>query len=361
MDKVLVLHSAVAEGAGKDELDVLDQAKVVFEALCELGYEPTMPAFDGDMVRLEAIFREVSPRLVFNLVETVHGSGRLIHWAPSWIEIRGCPHTGSSAEALRVTSNKLEAKVRMRAAGLPTPDWRTCNVVHEDALNPTSGKWIVKSVWEHASMGLTSDSVIESSSPEELRGAMMLRKESLGGECFAERYIDGREFNLSILSGSEGPMVLPVAEIRFDAFPDEKLRIVDYRAKWEEDSFEFQHTPRTFDIDPHDEDLVNDLESLALKCWRLFNLNGYARVDFRVDAEGRPWILEVNANPCIAPAGGFVAAAVRAGLSFRNVVGRILDDPVMGMPEKRQFHRKYRNFPRLPSIGWNKQEFPRMV
>ena len=65
---------------------------------------------------------------------------------------------------------------------------------------------------------------------------------------------------------------------------------------------------------------------MALRCWRLFKLSGYARVDFRVDSGNRPWVLEINANPCLSPDSGFFAAAARAGLSFREVVKRIVDD-----------------------------------
>ena len=351
------LHSAVSKDAGKDEQDVLAQAKAVSQALRRLGYEHMVQPFDGDVERLEECLQRVRAGLVFNLVETVGGSGRFIHWAPAWLERRGIPHTGSSAGALFATSNKIEAKNRMKAAGLPTPGWCVRNA-DCDGKDWRPGRFIVKSVWEHASVGLGTDSVIEALSPIQLAEAMELRGESLGGDCFAERYIEGREFNLSMLTGYDGPVVLPPAEIRFDDYPEGKVRIVDYRAKWEEDSFEFHHTPRTFDLDPHDAVLVEELKSLALGCWRLFDLKGYARVDFRVDLEGRPWILEVNANPCIAPDSGFVAAALRAGIDFREVIRRVLDDLVAGMPGDRAFIRETVNSRGLSSQRGNEQVFP---
>jgi D-alanine-D-alanine ligase len=132
--------------------------------------------------------------------------------------------------------------------------------------------------------------------------------------------------NLSLLAGVNGPEVLPPAEIRFDAYPPGKVRVVGYRSKWEEGSFEFNHTPRSFEFLPSDASLIAHLKELALKCWRLFNLRGYARVDFRVDPEGRPWILEVNANPCLSPDAGFSAATLRAGMTFPEVLKRIIGD-----------------------------------
>ena len=139
-------------------------------------------------------------------------------------------------------------------------------------------------------------------------------QEKQGGECFAEAYIDGREFNLSLLASKAGPQVLPPAEIRFEDYPEGKTRIVGYRAKWHESSFEYLHTVRSFEFPPEDDELLSRLKDLAVRCWSLFDLRGYARVDFRVDRDGRPWVLEVNVNPCLSPdAGFFAAAATRPG------------------------------------------------
>ncbi len=161
---------------------------------------------------------------------------------------------------------------------------------------------------------------------EQLYREMEARGKVLGGTCFAERYIQGREFNLSLLTSPEGPVLLPPAEIRFDQYPPEKRKIVGYKAKWDTDSFEYHHTPRGFEFLPEDGPLLKRMGDLAMKCWDLFGIRGYARVDFRVDRENRPWILEVNANPCLSPDAGFAAAASRAGLSFRDVIERIIED-----------------------------------
>jgi D-alanine-D-alanine ligase len=138
--------------------------------------------------------------------------------------------------------------------------------------------------------------------------------------------VDGREFNLSVLAGKNGPEVLPPAEIIFEGYTPDMPKIVDYRAKWDETAYAYHHTPRTFDFTSEDYPLLETLKKLALQCWKCFNLSGYARVDFRVDTGGAPWVLEVNANPCLSPDAGFAAALERAGISFEAAVERILSD-----------------------------------
>ena len=99
-----------------------------------------------------------------------------------------------------------------------------------------------------------------------------------------------------------------------------------YRAKWATDSFEYEHTRRSFDFSPPDEPLLRQLADIAKHCWDAFDLCGYARVDFRVDQAGQPWVLEVNANPCLSPDGGFVAAAEQSGLDYNGLIDRIIRD-----------------------------------
>ncbi|MDP3487634.1 MAG: D-alanine--D-alanine ligase, partial [Bacillota bacterium] len=109
--------------------------------------------------------------------------------------------------------------------------------------------------------------------------------------------------------------------LRFVGYKDRNmLEIVDYRAKWNEDSFEYQHTIPSYDFDPSDDKLLRELRDIAEACWYEFGLKGYARVDLRVDERGKPWVLEVNANPCLSPNSGFVLSAAQAGIAFQSLV-----------------------------------------
>lgn len=338
--KVAVIHGEVAEDAGRDEKDVLVQVDVVSEGLAVLGHEPVAVPVSLNLEEAARMLTVLHPAIAFNLVESLSGKGSLIHVVPALLDALKIPYTGSGTEAIILTSNKVLAKKWLGAAGLPTPPWFTAAERREE-LN-VSGPWLVKSAWEHASIGLDEDSVIPEADRGRLLAELETRRDALGGACLAEAFIDGREFNLSLLAAGRdpgcgtdgrvgpslahrsGPEVLPPAEIRFDAYPPGKVRVVGYRSKWEEDSFEFGHTPRSFEFPETDAPLLVRLKELALRCWRLFDLKGYARVDFRVDKEGRPWILEVNTNPCLSPDAGFRAATLRAGLTFSEVLKRII-------------------------------------
>jgi len=337
--RVAVVHHHLQASAPPDEQDVVVQAEAVSSALCRLGHQAALEFCSLDLERIRRKLVESGVDLVFNLVETLNGSGKLIHLFPALLDAMGLHYTGSTSLAILATSNKAVGKRILSAAGMNTPEWigpfpedAPWILGHPPQLDETleaEGLWIIKSLWEHASVGLDEHSVVKASSSEV---PWMLRERAgrLGGACFAERYIDGREFNLSLLSGKGGPEVLPAAEIAFTDFQDGMPKIVDYRAKWDEPSSAWRNTPRNFDIADADRELVGRLEPAALRCWELFNLRGYARVDFRVDGAGIPWILEVNTNPCLSPDGGFAAALERAGIPFDEAVRRILEDAFEG-------------------------------
>jgi D-alanine-D-alanine ligase len=325
--KAVVLHGRVPEGAPKDEQDVLVQVEAVSRALSDLGYDPVALAFSLDIKKAIEALHAIQPSIVFNLVESIEGQGRLIHIAPTILDFLGLPFTGARSEAMLLTSNKILAKKILNASGISTPLWLSLESIQKDVK--VDGPYIIKSVWEHASIGLDAESVIFAKNANQLRHEIKDRLKKHNGDRFAEAYIEGREFNLSLLASRSGPEVLPHAEIRFIDYPEGKLRVVDYRAKWEEESFEYVHTRRCFDFPEEDKILLKQLEDIAINCWKIFGLAGYARVDFRVDQAGQPWVLEVNANPCLSPDSGFVAAAQRAGLSFHEVIERIIEDAAL--------------------------------
>jgi D-alanine-D-alanine ligase len=329
--RVAIVHYAVKPGAPPDEMDTLQQVTAVAGALLELGHDPVPLPCTLNLDALLRRLRELRPDAVFNLMEAMEGSGRLIHLVPSLYEHLGLPYTGASTESLFLTSNKIVAKRLLHGAGLPTSPWigpcpaETTGRRDRGQGDGTGRSFIVKSMWEHASYNLDDDEILPGDDPERIWKVLEERAPRLGGTCFAEAYVEGREFNLAIIDKPGGPDFLPPAEIVFEDYPEGKLKIVGYRAKWTEDSFEYNHTPRRFDFPPGDAPLVARLRETALRCWDLFAVRGYARVDFRVDAEGTPWILEVNANPCINPDGGFVAAAREAGFGYTDIVRRLLD------------------------------------
>lgn len=330
------MHNAVKDNSLPDEQDVLTQVEAVSGAIEQLGYIPQSVPCNLDLEVLKQNLLALKPAAGFNLVESLDGHGRLIHVVPGLLEALSIPYAGCPAEAIYATSHKVMAKERMRAAGLPTADW--INPVPQDIPwhgasdmqgqpeinNPKlSELWIIKSLWEHASLGLEQENLAKGT-VQDIAGLLVDRARDLGGACFAEQFIHGREFNLSLLGTDTGVRVLPPAEILFTGFNSDKPKMVGYRAKWIPESSEYHNTPRSFDFTAGDATLLTTLEELARRCWYCFGLRGYARVDFRVDENGNPFILEVNANPCISPDAGFAAALDRAGISYAEAVNQIL-------------------------------------
>jgi D-alanine-D-alanine ligase len=182
-------------------------------------------------------------------------------------------------------------------------------------------RWIVKSLWEHASFGLDDGCVVRGFDAARARIEECVAR--YGGEWFGEQFVEGREFNISVLEQAGKPLILPMAEISFSGLAPGKPRIVGYAAKWDEGSSEYQATPRSFPKIAAG--LREALERVVLQCWKHFGLQGYARVDIRVDAEGVPWVLEVNANPCLSRDAGFAAAARLAGIDYEQLIGLVVD------------------------------------
>jgi D-alanine-D-alanine ligase len=323
--RVAVLHNAVSANPTEDERDVLVQADAVVGGLLALGHEVLRSACTLDLASLKRQLRETRPDVVFNLVEALEGSDRMASVVPTLLDSLGIAYTGASGEALVLSNSKLIAKERLVAAGLPTPPWTMPRDIScaSANLNPP---YIIKAVWEHASFGMGDDAVVLDEGSRSVQDRLREWITLWGRPCFAERYVEGREFNLSVLAGKGGPEVLPPAEIDFSAFPAGKPRLVGYRAKWDAGSFEYHHTPRRFDFPDADRPLLDRLAGLARDSWHLFDLHGYARVDFRVDRQGQPWVLEINSNPCLSPDAGFAAALERAGIPFARAIQRILDD-----------------------------------
>jgi D-alanine-D-alanine ligase len=326
---IAVVHNAVTDPAGPDEADVLVQVDAVSEALKDLGYDPIPVPCTLDLAALKQTLEKIRPLGVFNLVESLENRGSLIHVVPALLDTMAVPYTGCPAPAVYATSHKVMAKERLYLAGLPTPAWINpfpADMPWQggmDSGDDPNALWIIKSVWEHGSLGLEAENLVTGTAKTVTR-LLKARAPGLGRACFAEQFISGREFNLSLLADRSGVTVLPPAEILFPNTPAERPAMVGFRAKWHENSEEYRNTPRQFDFAPSDTPLLEELETLARRCWHLFHLAGYARVDFRVDPDGRPFILEVNTNPCLSPDAGFAAALKQADISYIDGIHRIV-------------------------------------
>jgi len=324
MAKIVILHTDVAPDASVDEQDTLQQAETIAQAMISLGYEPVMLPFVMDLNATISRLRDLQPDVVFNLVETLGGKGSMIYFATALLDFLKIPYTGCRTDAMFVTSNKPLTKKFLHAGGIATPAWITSDGIATGST--PAGTYLMKASWEEASVGLDDDSIIQMTNPINITTALRNRQAIIGCECFAEAYIEGREFNIALLATRQGVRILPASEILFQDYPQDKLKLLDYRAKWVEDSFEYDNTIRTLDIQPQDAALVDRLRDIALTCWRMFGLRGYARVDFRVDQQGHPFVLEINANPCLSLDAGFAAALEQSGIKYSEAIDDIIRD-----------------------------------
>jgi D-alanine-D-alanine ligase len=318
---VAVVHSLVPPGADREERDTLDAAADIAESLEEAGFRTARLAFTRETLKTE--LARLSPVGLFNLVESVDGRNDEIDLPVRLFEEWGYAYCGAGPRAMRETTDKLGTKRLLRDKNLPTAAW-----LEEDdiaAAKTLDRRYILKSVTEDASLGIGRDSVTDSA--DGLRRLLADRKARYGGIWFAEEFIEGREFNISIMDGPKGEgRVLPLAEIRFLDFPDDIPRIVSYDAKWNDETFECRNTVREFLEPGLEPELEAELARVTLACWEEFGLRGWARVDFRVDREGAAKVLEVNANPCISKGAGFLAACEKAGMRHRDVILALCKD-----------------------------------
>jgi D-alanine-D-alanine ligase len=315
--KCLIIYNEPAPDALPDELDVLDQVNFIDSTLQILGYTVDRRGITDDFFNETARIAGENNEFVFNLVESLGQKAEILYFIPALLNMHHIPYTGCPVEAAFITGSKVLARRIMKANGIPVAGGYK---VTEAGQLVRGRKYILKPVWEDGSLGITEESVFtfDGTVPEIVMGKN-------DRHWFIEDFIDGREFNVSVKSGPDGPEVLPAAEMTFIGYPEDMPHIVSWKAKWEEDTFQYDNSMRNFP-DDISERLRKNIKDAVLACWHTFGLKGYARVDMRVDADENVYVLEVNANPCISPDSGFISAAVHAGYSHAEVISHIIND-----------------------------------
>lgn len=318
MKRCCILFNQPRDGALPDELDVLDQVEYIELNLNKIGIETYRKGITSDFMSEIATLAGEKPDFVFNLVESINNKGELCYFVTALLNMYSIPYSGNPLEAMFITTSKAltnkiltEQKINTPASYFPS---------QYKQLKP-GNRYIIKPIWEDGSLGITGDSVFTFT-----RDYVSKLKEFDDSHWIIQDYIDGREFNISVLASKDGPEVMPPAEMVFHNFKDDKPKIVDFKAKWVAESFEYENTIREFPQDKLNPVLTEKIREIALKCWYVFGLKGYARVDMRIDKEENPYVIEVNANPCMSPDSGLVAATTEAGLPITEVLQRIIGD-----------------------------------
>lgn len=322
---------ALADEADAASRDVEDQLGAIGEAILAMGGRPERVGITLDLRDARARLERLNPGLVVNLVESLGGSDRMQSAAAMLFEDLRLPFTGSGALALALSNHKIHAKRRLAESGIDVPGAIWLSGAGEPVVAAASrrsgaerGDWIVKTLESHASLYLDDGMVLPGATAGEAAAKVRESEARYGQAFFAEQFIDGREFNISLLEENGSVRLLPPAEIRFVNWEPARPRIVCYAAKWDETSRLHAESVRCFDFFGDDVALLERLGEAARRTWAVLGLAGYARVDFRVDAFGVPYVLEANANPCLSPDAGFAAAAERGGMSYLDMMRRIV-------------------------------------
>ncbi len=328
MQTILILHNTF--GDRSDELylsrsGVMDQVKAVVRACVLLGVKYEIIAV-ADLKELVKILTCRKEKCVFNLIEEFVGDIEQACYVPALCRAYGKECTGNPTAAILLAQNKVRAKAVLDHYGLACPGGVVITGGNASPLlTLPEGKYILKPACSDASEGISSRSIVEL--PAELdRGHELVLElyKQFGQAIVAEQYIAARELNVSVLQVRSRPKVVAVAEIDFSAFPADMLKIVDYDAKWQPESFGYNNTPRKLPaaLAPN---LYEQVCKMSLAAWDALGCRGYARVDFRLDDNNVPYILEVNPNPDISPDAGFAAALDYAGIAYDQFVWTVIN------------------------------------
>lgn len=322
---ILILHhTAPAAGSGphaESDAGVMDEVAAVAKALESLGL-PYRVASVGSLTALPPLLAGSPERIVFNLVENFPGRPADAPQVPILCEAAGKACTGNDSVCQTLALDKWRTKAILAAAGLPVPTGLTVHPqgkIDHSRLPPPP--WIVKPLLTDASEGIHARSVVNT--PSALRAAIRDVHGQFNHPALIEQYFGTREFNIGLFAQGNRLVTLPVAEIEFRNFSPDRPRILDYASKWHPDSFEYQNTVRVIPAKIPAR-LSARLRTAALAAWQVSGCQDYARIDFRMDEEGRIAILEVNPNPDISPEGGFAAGLKAARIPYRQFVGAMI-------------------------------------
>ncbi len=300
------------------EHDILYTADGVARHLQQAGLTVRRLGLTGDVGPLLSALRELKPDVVFNLYEGLAGWGDTEAFVAGVLELAGVPCTGSPTQPLLLCRSKPLTKRLLSGAGLPTAAFL---VIDGEHIPEWSGAFpvIVKPALEDASVGIDQASVVETQ--DQLAARVREIQARYGPQVLVEQFVRGREFNVALVEVGGELTALPFSEIHFVPPADKPglWPIVSFDAKWRPGTVDFAATPAQNPavVEPT---LAAEIERVAKDAFRLVGCRDYARVDFRVDESGQPFVLEVNPNPCISPLAGLAAGLESARIPYGEFI-----------------------------------------
>jgi D-alanine-D-alanine ligase len=303
----------------------------VIVTLTEMGHEIRTIGVGDDLSIVRRTVEDWKPHIVFNLMEAFHELGTFDHNVVSYLELLRVPYTGSNPRGLMLARDKALSKTILHYHRIPVPDFAVVHIGRQPRRPKRLGfPIIVKSLTQEGSTGIAQASVV--GDEDKLAERVRFIHESIGTDAILERYIEGRELYVGII-GNLRLTVFPVWELHFTKRGDEVHRIATDRVKW---STKYQ---RKYGIKTRAAKLPDEaagrIQYLCKRVYRALDLSGYARIDLRMDESGKAYVIEANPNPQLGYGEDLAESAERAGVSYEQLLQRILTTGLQWRPERR--------------------------
>ncbi|MFQ5801338.1 MAG: D-alanine--D-alanine ligase [Candidatus Methylomirabilales bacterium] len=303
----------------------------VVTTLREMGHEVQAIGVRGDLRVIRKTIDEWKPHIAFNLLEEFDGVAVYDQNVVAYLELLRTPYTGCNPRGLMLARDKALAKKILSYHRISVPEFAVFPIGR--AVKRRKGlsfPLIVKSVSQEASLGISQASIVDND--EKLQERVAFIHKSVGTDAIVERYIDGREMYVGIL-GNMRLQVLPVWELSLRGMPDEGWPIATARVKWSLD-YRKKHDITSGEAQGLPEGMPARIQNLAKRVYRILNLNGYARIDLRLDSTGKVYVLEANPNPEIAYGEDFAESAKKAGIAYEALLQRVLNLGLRWRPDR---------------------------
>jgi D-alanine-D-alanine ligase len=337
--RVLVLvHRHLAPKERVTDAEVRPELRMEWDVITHLrrrGHELMLIEVHDDLTPIREALDEFKPKIAFNLLESFDNVVVFDQNVVSYLELLKVPYTGCNPRGLTLARDKALARKLLAYHRIPSPDFVVVPFGRKAALpKRLSYPLIVKSLTYEASAGISQASVVVND--EQLGKRVRFIHETLFTPAIVEQYIEGRELYVGVL-GNHRLRVFPVWEMSFDEMKGDNWPIATERVKWSV-SYQKRHG-----IDTAEAKLPADvsarIQHLAKRTYRALELTGYARIDFRTDTSGRPFVIEANPNPQLAEQEDFAQSALKAGVSYSTLLERIMALGVQWQPTRDGFER----------------------
>jgi D-alanine-D-alanine ligase len=308
------------KGHSEQEINVWKTEYDVVSTLRASGHEVQPLGVKSELAPIRDAVESWKPNVVFNLLEEFHGEAVYDQNVASYLELLRVPYTGCNPRGLVLARGKDLAKKLVHYHRVPMPAFVVFPKSHKIKRPPRLAlPLIVKSLIEDASMGIAQASVVDTD--EALVERVTFIHERIGTAAIAEQYIEGREIYVGML-GNERRRVLPIWELQFGEL-EGKHPIATEKVKHDIE-YQQRHGVEEGPAKGLSPQLEANIKNLVKRICRTLELDGYARVDFRLSNDGVPYFIEANPNPEIAKSEEFARSANHDGLKYPELLNRIL-------------------------------------